>query len=237
MFTGDTHGTYNIIKRLNNVIDLKKENEHVSFFIAGDVGIGFYIYEENIKNIDILQEKLKNNNITLYFINGNHDNIPYLKSLYKNDKDMSIIRDNIFYLNTSNIYNIENKNIFCYGGAFSVDRSFRTIGIDYWEEEIPNYLYLEKSIENIRKNPNNIDIVLTHQGPLTIIDEMFNYTEYFIDSVSKDLEIIKKEIENNNTDKNISWIFGHHHKYKYLKENNIDYYCLDNTDSILPWRY
>lgn len=96
MFTGDTHGTYNIIKRLNNVIDLQKENEHVSFFIAGDVGIGFYIDEENIKNIDILQDKLKNNNITLYFINGNHDNIPYLNSLYKNDKDMSVIRDNIF---------------------------------------------------------------------------------------------------------------------------------------------
>lgn len=227
VFTGDTHGTYNILNfRLPELLNvIKEENlKNLHLIISGDVGIYFFVDNNEEKNIDLLQNQLKENNIFLYFVEGNHDNIPYLQSLEKNKDGMGIVRDNIFYLNRSNIYNIDNTNILCYGGALSIDQSNRTLDIDYWREEIPNYVEFEQ-VMNLISSYNDIDIVLSHQGPSSIVDKMFNYKNTVVDPVSSDLEKIKNRLENI-IKKNILWIFGHHHSYKYLQEGLIKYCCL-----------
>ena len=92
IFTGDTHGTINTIDRVKNIDEIakRKENETLNLFICGDVGIYFYINKEELNNINILQEYLNKNNINLYFIEGNHDNIPFFASLYICDKHVDI---------------------------------------------------------------------------------------------------------------------------------------------------
>lgn len=226
--TGDTHGTYNILNfRLPQLINyIKNENvDNSHFIIAGDAGIYFFVDDNENRNIDLLQEKLNKNNIKLYFIDGNHDNIPYLRTFKKNKENMFVIRDNIFYLDRGYIYNIDNTNILSLGGAISLDKSIRTEGLNWWKEELLTHEEIERTIENINSN-SDIDIILTHNGPRSIIKKMFNYSVSNLDPTEKDLEIVKERIEKYNK-KEILWIFGHHHQYRLIREDFIRFICLD----------
>ena len=67
-FTGDTHGTDNILnERLPKIIKEKNNNKIKNFhvIIAGDSGIYFFKNDNEEKTIDLLHNKLKENNITL----------------------------------------------------------------------------------------------------------------------------------------------------------------------------
>lgn len=47
------------------------------------------------------------------------------------------------------------------GGAYSVDRSLRTLGESYFDQEIPEW-------SDVDKLPDKLDVLLTHEAPLNI---------------------------------------------------------------------
>lgn len=147
---------------------------------------------------------------TFAFVDGNHENFDRINN-YPEEKwmrgNIHRISNNVIHLMRGQIYDIlcegETKRVFVMGGAISVDRHQRHIGIDWWEQENPSYMEINEAFDNLDEVDNKVDYVLTHDCPAKVIP-MIDPT-YSIDSVEMLLEEIDNRIEYK------KWFFGHHH--------------------------
>jgi DNA repair exonuclease SbcCD nuclease subunit len=203
---GDIHGEYKYFLHL--IERYKMENCHI--IIAGDIGLGFYKVNYYIDMFNMMNIKLKNKNIHLYLIRGNHDNPEW----FSNPPEPLTLYSNIHIIKDYTVLNLCNHHILCIGGAVSVDKSDRYLGLTWWEGE---EVFKIDNLNDIIKE-NNIDIVVSHTNPCFVEPKMTH--EPFI-SV-EDFRLIKESakylgevffylIENNNPLK--YWVHGHHHKH------------------------
>jgi len=212
---GDLHGVYNIDKRYNseNFPEGNSLTKNDYVIILGDFGIPWFSKDSDEYKYEISKlRELSNKNWTTLFIDGNHENFDNLNSFPTEEKFGSVvskIEDSIYWLRRGKIYNIENKKFFTFGGAASIDRGNRTEGYSWWREEVPSIKEMEEGIDNLEKENYEVDYVLTHTIPDSIIDKMIKFyglNRYDInDTTSKFLEEIYKRI------KCKKWFFGHWH--------------------------
>ena len=135
LITGDTHGTidYNKIKIINNANILSKDDYLI---IAGDFG-GLFFEKELEKQLSYYT-KLP---FMVLFVDGNHENFDLINSYpvsIWNGGKVHIIKDNIIHLMRGQIFTIEGKTIFTFGGGTSIDKMFRKEHVSWWKEEIPS---------------------------------------------------------------------------------------------------
>ena len=169
---------------------------------VGDFGIGF-VYPGS-KDISVRKNS--------YFIRGNHDNpsVSYKRPDYIHDGTISF----------------EQKMMFI-GGAYSIDKNYRTEGIDYWSDEELSYQLLDSMIDKyIIRKPS---IMVTHCCP--------NFLSYIIltrmglqkihDSRT---EIAFETMFANHTPK--LWIFGHYHYSFDETINNCRFICLNINKTV-----
>ena len=157
---GDTHGNNKHIKML-----IKDRNYRDTDLIhVGDFGVGFNGMGQELKNLNALNDFMKERNLTLHVIRGNHDNPHYFDGTYLNT--------NLKLHPDYTVLNIEDKNILLVGGAVSIDRVMRR---DYnimevtrdmhsenryhWEGE--KFILDKEKLESMR----GINIVVTHTAP------------------------------------------------------------------------
>lgn len=120
-------------------------------------------------------------------------------------------------------------NILFMGGANSIDKNYRTIGIDWFPEEIIN----DKEIYNI-KNDIKIDVVLSHTCPVEFLFDIgeelnFNVSE-INDPSCKALSYIL------NKHKPKEWYFSHWHIFKQGNNNDCLWYCLNQIPQHGYWK-
>lgn len=160
LVTGDTHGSF------NNLIDhcdkyLSKDDYII---ICGDFGIMFSNTEACKKQFT----SILNKPYTICFVDGNHENFDYLNSFpvdtWKGGK-VHEIAPNIYHLMRGQIFNIDNKTLFTFGGANSIDKEYRIPKISWWKEEMPTVEEMQEAIENLAKCNNKVDYILTHALP------------------------------------------------------------------------
>lgn len=202
---GDLHGNLDK-RRFNDFPDL---NEDDILIVCGDFG---YLEREEKKREE--RKKLKEltktvNGATILFIDGNHENFKEIenlefKCLFGNE--VGVVTDKIFHLKRGRVYNINDKNIFTFGGATSIDRMRRIPDINWWHREVPSEIEIEIGL-NVSKS-EKIDYVITHTCPFSVrrkikSKNMFNLYCY----AESALEKIKKNL-NGDFDK---WYFGHFH--------------------------
>ena len=72
------------------------------------------------------------------------------------------IRPDIIHLMRGQVYEIEGKTVFTFGGATSIDRAGRMEGVDWWRQEAPTYEQLDEGLANLRRYGNCVDYVITH---------------------------------------------------------------------------
>lgn len=60
------------------------------------------------------------------------------------------------------VFEIEGKTIFTFGGATSIDRDYRVEGESWWKQELPTYEELDEGIANLKRYGNKVDYVITH---------------------------------------------------------------------------
>ena len=148
LITGDLHGDTSALTLI-----AKKMQEKDCLFVAGDFG---FIFRNNnsercfLNDVDrFLQKKA-----FLVFVDGNHENHKALNE-YPVEEWMNAkvhrIRRQIIHVLRGEILEINRKKIFCFGGAFSIDRSYRQLNISYWNEEIPSENEYKNGIENLEK--------------------------------------------------------------------------------------
>lgn len=159
---GDTHGDKD---NISNLMDVAISNECDKIFQVGDFGYFPHIEKHN-SFLDFCSAEIHRSGIPIHFIRGNHDDVVSLK---KFGFGIHSIRENLFYHSDGFVWEWCGKRMVGIGGAYSIDRKFRTEGIDWFkDEQIPLYL-TEKEI-------GKVDIVFSHDAPMSSsIDSLLDF--------------------------------------------------------------
>lgn len=202
--TGDTHIPMDITKLSSKRFPQQKEMTSEDYLIiCGDFGGVWCGDHEELYWRKWLEKK----NFTTLFVDGNHENFDLLNEYpivsFFGGKAHKI-SDKILHLMRGEIYEIEGKKIFTFGGASSHDKEVRTEGKNWWKEELPSKEEMNSALQNLDNAEWNVDFVITHSAPTKIQREFApdyeeNVLTDFLQSVKEKLSYEK-------------WFFGHYHK-------------------------
>lgn len=213
LVTGDLHGDTAAL-----VMIAKKMLEGDMLFVAGDFGFIFRDNNDERCFLNDVDQFLKRKNAYLVYVDGNHENHRALNE-YPTEEwggaRVHRIRSRIIHVLRGEILEIKQKKIFCFGGAFSIDRAYRELNVSYWEEEIPTDEDFRNGNEHLEKCGCQVDFIITHTCPLNMIPylgarhsapeeyPLQNYLQWVNDSTISHLKC---------------WYFGHWHMDKELPQ-------------------
>lgn len=187
IITGDIHMEFGYLNTLVN----KKKPELV--ICCGDFG-----YWPNVSwgaPLDCikLQQTKK-----LLWCDGNHEDHWALR-----DRETDELAPNIIYMPRGSTYTLDDgRTILFMGGADSIDKQIRTLGVSWFPEEVIS----QKDMENL---PDiDVDILVSHTCPTELVGELATYypekgEEPSNHAISKIMDIYKPDLH----------YFGHWHKY------------------------
>ncbi len=198
----DIHGDINF-KGLQDYLRIATDDDLL--IVLGDVGLCFENTPENIEFSKFFLSIDKN----IAFIDGNHENFPYLHSFPKEEWCGGVVRrisPSIVYLQRGNIYEIKDKTFFAFGGCKSSD-IWAEKGL-WHPEEAANEEQCEFAKENFRKYNLSVDYVLTHkrehpESSLPRDENLYNLCKFIEENVD-----FKK------------WYYGHSHKKRAVDERH-----------------
>jgi predicted phosphodiesterase len=183
-FLGDTHGRFEDMK-----LQMLANPDADLFIQVGDMA-AFWNGQTAGKNLNGLTRPV-------HFIAGNHDNYDFL--LNKDRVDAANWPTNLHYIPRPYRWE-EPVAINFMGGADSIDKTERVIGISYWKEEIPSY----REFQEFADLPA-AEIVVTHTAPLAVVKGECPFK--INDPVSKNLDTIFEQMGYQPK----LWLFGHFH--------------------------
>lgn len=203
VITGDMHGEFSRFDYL-----MRQGEETLSaddiLIVCGDFGFVFLDNEREHKILDMIAEKP----YKVCFCDGNHENFAVLNALPVeewNGGKIHRIRQNIIHLMRGQVYTINGKRFFAFGGAYSIDRYMRKLNHTFWNEEIPNGDEYKEATENLKKVDNKVDYIITHTAPREIIRRMGHEPDMHDMELTGFLEWVMCEIDFK------QWFFGHWH--------------------------
>ena len=228
--TGDIHGDPTRLSNRNFEIQKDFEfnsQEKIYVIIAGDFGL-VWDYKGESKNERYWLDWLENRNFTTLFIDGNHECFSRLDALPVeewNGGKVSFVRPHVIHLKRGQVFELEGKKIFTFGGAKSKDiedgllepddprikewrrdyfRQFRVIGQSWWERELPSKEEMEEGIRNLSLHNNQVDYIITHSPYTSLLTQM---SGGLCDSncLTNYLQNIKQTVDYKR------WYFGHMH--------------------------
>ena len=214
--TGDTHGTNDFAKLLA-FPGREKLTKDDYLIVAGDFGGVWYggSLDEDTQN---LYESMP---FTVLFVDGNHENFNLLNTYPVEEwhgGKIHRIKEHVLHLMRGQIFEIEGKTFFTFGGGVSIDKIYRTPGRSWWPEEEPSWAECEEALSNLEAHGNRVDYIITHACPQKVmrsrlckIQRMMMVdcaAEKFLDTI---LETVTYD----------KWFFGHYHLDAELKENKM----------------
>ena len=188
--TGDTHSDFSRFTEENFPIQSEMtKNDYI--IICGDFGGVWTFEEESIREKELL-DWLDNKNFTTLFVDGNHENYTRLYNYpieeWKGGK-VHKIRESVLHLMRGEIFDIDNKKIFAFGGAKSHDIQdgilnldeeekiyeyrkrgayFRIRDFSWWDLELPINQEMENGIKNLEKINYKVDYIISHCCPTNV---------------------------------------------------------------------
>lgn len=220
--TGDTHGLANFSK-LNYFAgehpELTKDDYVI---IAGDFG--------GVIDNDNLMARLKYYTdlpFTVLFADGNHENFDLLETFPVetwNGGKVRKIKPNIIHLMRGQVFELQGKTIFTFGGATSTDRHLRVEGVSWWSQELPTQEEFEEGLKNLARYNFTVDYVITHTCGIKPF-EFYQMKKSVTRKACLEVNMLS-EFDDRITCKH--WYFGHFHmdlrlsyRYTVLLENII----------------
>ena len=239
--TGDTHGDW--INRLN--VDSFPEQKEMTkddyVIICGDFGIWDNSKREKY-NLSWLDDKP----FTTLFVSGNHENYDILDSLEISEWHgglVNFVRKSVIHLMRGQVFNIEDKTFFTFGGASSHDISagilepddpnfkekkkqldkdpfalYRINHVSWWERELPSENEMEMGLNNLKKENNKVDYIITHSPSTSELYLMGGKGLYQSDILTNYLEDVKANTEYKRH------FFGHMHWDKAINDKDVCLY-------------
>lgn len=207
--TGDTHGDEGRFLYKDSAIE-KTLTEKDKLIVCGDFG---YLSDDSYKERQFLRY-LTEKPYQILWVDGNHENFDLIER-YPIEEwcggKVHIIRkdktDNpkIIHLMRGQVYEIERKKIFTFGGAYSIDKYMRTPHRSWWPQEMPTDDEMKEAIKNLEKHQNKVDYIITHAAPE---DTMNIFHPYHPEekSLNNFLEWVRENVEYKH------WYMGHLHR-------------------------
>ena len=244
--TDDTHSDFSKFTEENFPIQSEMTKDDY-VIICGDFG-GVWTFEEESRREKEALDWLNNKNFTTLFVDGNHENYTRLYNYPMkkwNGGKVHKIRDSVLHLMRGEIFEIDNKKIFAFGGAKSHDIQdgilnldeeekiyeyrkrgayFRIRDFSWWDLELPTKEEMKNGINNLEKVNYKVDYIISHCCP-TSVQALINPT-YKRDILTDYLQQISEKC----TFKR--WYFGHYHDYKQINSQFTLLY-----EDIVPLEY
>ena len=224
--TGDTHSDFTRLS--TDKFPIQKEMTKEDYIIiCGDFG-GVWTFEQESNQEKYWLDWLNSKNFTTLFVDGNHENFTRLYN-YPIEEwhggKVHKIRDSVLHLMRGEIFNIDNKKFFTFGGAKSHDiqdgilnldeeekiyvyrkrgASFRIRDYSWWDLELPTQDEMKNGINNLEKVNYKVDYIITHCCS-TSVQAMLSGGTYKKDYLTDYLQEISEKCEFK------KWYFGHYH--------------------------
>lgn len=242
--TGDCHSEFDrfSMDKFPVQAELTKDDYII---ICGDFG-GVWDYKEESKEEKDTLDWLDSQNFTTLFIDGNHENFQrlynYPEKQWHGGK-VHEIRPSILHLMRGEIFDIDGKKFFTFGGAASHDiddgilsmhekeaiSEFRRVGakfrirnISWWDLELPREEEMENGIKHLEEANYKVDYIITHCAP-TNIQTFVGRDEYEKNVLTDYLQKIAEKCEFK------KWYFGHYHTQRQVNSQFILLY-----EDIIP---
>lgn len=214
LVTGDVHGDILLLLEMVRSI----ENDEM-LFVTGDFGLFWFDINSNSDKYTILNNMLESKNAYIVFVDGNHENHNFINrteiSEFCGAKCHKLL-PRVIHIMRGEIVNIDGIKIFCFGGAYSVDRFWRKKNKTYFEEELPNENEYDSGLNNLINADFKVDYIITHTCQRRLVKKLGqrhkaieeiklqNYIQWIVDNVE-----YKKHY------------FGHWHMDKKISESDI----------------
>ena len=202
--TGDLHSDIN---RLLDCPKLKNLTKDDYLIITGDFAL-------SKKHHNDLINILNNQPYTTLFIEGNHEFFDELKTLpvkeWKGGK-VQYLASSIIHLMRGQIYNIDNKTIFTFGGAESIDKLYQIKKGTWYKEEMPTKKEIDEGFINLAKSKHEVDYIITHCFTSRAENKLYNKS--VANELTDFFEFVFQSI------KFKKWFTGHYHMDKPIEKN------------------
>ena len=194
--TGDTHRDFSRFtgkERDRLLFDLKKGDIVI---VCGDFGLLW----DKISTFAFYLDWLGRLPFQILWVIGNHENYDMLEEynceFWHGGKVRHIVRNKIIYLERGQVFKIEGKKIFTFGGASSHDVQggildladpdyaqkriaaiqsglpYRIKGKSWWQQELPTESEMQEGLENLKRKKYKVDYVITHCASTRIQHEL-----------------------------------------------------------------
>lgn len=226
--TGDTHGDRSRFQCREWGADRISAKDQL--VICGDFG---YLFTGDRRERDFL-DSLEELPYQVLFLDGNHENFDLLNTypveLWNGGKVHIIKKDSqgtpkVIHLMRGQVYEIQGKKIFTFGGAYSIDRWWRQEGISWWSQEMPTEAEMQEGIRNLEKNQYRIDYIFTHAAPEDTMN-LFYPDHPEEKRLNNFLEWVREKVAYQH------WYFGHLHEDRDLWRNQtVLWYEIRNVET------
>ncbi|WP_236421151.1 metallophosphoesterase family protein [Paenibacillus sp. JJ-223] len=220
--TGDIHGTISVNKRLNskNFPQQKQLTKDDYVIILGDFGL---IWNGSHEDEYWLKWLNKTKPFTTLFIDGNHENFDLLEEYpveQWNGGMVHRINNSVIHLMRGQVFTIEEKKFFTFGGAASHDKEYRKEGKSWWSREMPSLEEYQEGLKNLERHNWKMDYILTHTCSTTALEYIEQRCDIYMDL--DEMHLYFYDIEQKVVYK--QWYFGHfHHDFELPNKQRLLY--------------
>lgn len=208
--TGDTHGEEGRFKYMDSAME-KTLTENDKLIICGDFG---YISDDSYQERMFLRF-MAEKTYQILWVDGNHENFDLINNEYPVEEwcggKVHIIRcdkegrPKIIHLMRGQVFEIEDKRIFTFGGAYSIDKYMRTPHRSWWPQEMPTDAEMKEAIDNLERVNNKVDYIFTHAAPEETMC-IFHQNHPEEKPLNNFLEWVRENVEYRH------WYMGHLHR-------------------------
>lgn len=230
--TGDTHGDFTRFsnKRMKKQGLELTEQDYV--IVCGDLGLCWAKDRTFAYHCRNLAEK----KYTIIWVQGNHENYDMIAEYpiekWHGGKVRHIVRDKVILLERGQVFEIEGRKFFTFGGASSHDVQggilsrndcdfdyerrkaidsglpFRIVHESWWKEELPSAEEMEEGRRNLEQHDFCVDYVITHCCATKVQNGLDEERGHVLkpDLLTDYLQELEEKIHYQH------WYFGHYHR-------------------------
>ena len=139
--------------------------------VCGDFG---YIYDGSKTEKQVV-DFLSSRRFVTAFIDGTHDNMKKINSsriTYWHGGMVHRIKGNLLHLCRGQIFDIEGKTFFTFGGGESTDKDMRIENGLWWRDEEPSPQEMAMGAKRLDEAGLKVDYILTHEPPSLVKSSM-----------------------------------------------------------------